>query len=353
MFCIIVLWVVFSYSQNEIVFFSDSPNGDELYDSSWGFETAPSELELAGSNDKFPVDPEHPYLGAHSLRLHWTSNSGGDWGIAVASVGWPGHDITEFDSLVYWINGPTTISQVDLPDISVEDLSNHKSTKIWLGDYISEVDEDSTTWQQVKIPLSAFLPGPENCDFTRIKTVFHWQKVTDGEEHIAWLDEIKMIKAGAGNGETPEKPRSPLVKGSDSRIDLKWKRNTEINLEGYYIYRSQSLNGPYTKLNPVFHTVNLYSDFLGENDKTYYYYITAINRDFLESEPSDTVFGSSMALSEDELLTSIQEATFRYFYDYGHPVSGLARERKGSGNTCTSGGSGMGLMTMMVGAERG
>jgi hypothetical protein len=57
-------------------------------------------------------------------------------------------------------------------------------------------------------------------------------------------------------------------------------------------------------------------------------------------------------MSEEELLTSVQEAAFRYLYDYGHPVSGLARERKGSDETCTSGGTGFGLITLVVGAER-
>lgn len=58
-------------------------------------------------------------------------------------------------------------------------------------------------------------------------------------------------------------------------------------------------------------------------------------------------------LSDDELLTTIQEQTFRYFWDFGHPDSGMARERNTSGNTVTSGGSGFGLMTMIVAIERG
>ena len=49
----------------------------------------------------------------------------------------------------------------------------------------------------------------------------------------------------------------------------------------------------------------------------------------------------------------VQEATFRYFWDYAHPVSGLARERTGSGNTVTIGGSGFGIMAILVGIERG
>lgn len=58
-------------------------------------------------------------------------------------------------------------------------------------------------------------------------------------------------------------------------------------------------------------------------------------------------------ISEEELLTLVQSKTFKYFWDFGHPVSGLARERNTSLNTVTSGGSGFGLMAMIVGVERG
>ena len=58
-------------------------------------------------------------------------------------------------------------------------------------------------------------------------------------------------------------------------------------------------------------------------------------------------------MSDNELLTSVQEATFRYFWHYGHPVSGLARERDRGGRICTIGGSGFGVMAIIVGAERG
>ena len=58
-------------------------------------------------------------------------------------------------------------------------------------------------------------------------------------------------------------------------------------------------------------------------------------------------------MTDEELLTIVQERTFRYFWDYAHPVSGLARERLGSGDVVTSGGSGFGLMTIPVAIERG
>jgi hypothetical protein len=58
-------------------------------------------------------------------------------------------------------------------------------------------------------------------------------------------------------------------------------------------------------------------------------------------------------ITDEELLTKIQEQTFRYFWDFGHPVSGLARERNTSGDVVTSGGSGFGIMAIPVGIERG
>lgn len=58
-------------------------------------------------------------------------------------------------------------------------------------------------------------------------------------------------------------------------------------------------------------------------------------------------------ISADSLLTLTQKQTFRYFWDHAHPVSGLTRERYGSGDIVTSGGSGFGMMAILVGIERG
>lgn len=58
-------------------------------------------------------------------------------------------------------------------------------------------------------------------------------------------------------------------------------------------------------------------------------------------------------VSDEELLELIQRQTFKYFYDYAHPVAGLARERLNSGDIVTIGGSGFGVMALIVGMERG
>ena len=63
-------------------------------------------------------------------------------------------------------------------------------------------------------------------------------------------------------------------------------------------------------------------------------------------------------LSDNDLLELVQKQTFRYFWDFAHPVSGLARERSNEsfnyGNeVVTTGGTGFGVMAMIVAAERG
>lgn len=57
-------------------------------------------------------------------------------------------------------------------------------------------------------------------------------------------------------------------------------------------------------------------------------------------------------LSDNALLTLVQQQTFKYFWDFAHPVSGLARERNNSGETVTSGGSGFGVMAIPVAINR-
>ncbi len=60
-----------------------------------------------------------------------------------------------------------------------------------------------------------------------------------------------------------------------------------------------------------------------------------------------------LQLTDEKLLDLVQHQSFKYFYDFGHPVSGLARERNSNLDTVTSGGTGFGLMAMVVGIERG
>jgi hypothetical protein len=66
-------------------------------------------------------------------------------------------------------------------------------------------------------------------------------------------------------------------------------------------------------------------------------------------------------LSDDSLMTLVQYQTFQYFWDGAEPTSGAARERfhsddiypQNDKHIITSGGTGFGIMAILVGIERG
>ncbi|WP_375434808.1 glucoamylase family protein [uncultured Hymenobacter sp.] len=62
-------------------------------------------------------------------------------------------------------------------------------------------------------------------------------------------------------------------------------------------------------------------------------------------------------LTDEQLLDQVQRQTFRYFWDFGHPVSGMARERSNvayeyGNEVVTTGGTGFGIMAIIVAADR-
>ena len=87
--------------------------------------------------------------------------------------------------------------------------------------------------------------------------------------------------------------------------------------------------------------------------------MVAISTSCVVSKKSDTP-SIKPALSDDSLLTLVQYKTFQYFWDGAEPTSGAARERFHSDNQypdndkhiITSGGTGFGVMAILVGIER-
>lgn len=76
-----------------------------------------------------------------------------------------------------------------------------------------------------------------------------------------------------------------------------------------------------------------------------------IDLDFFTAIDSTDKFSQ---ISDSALLDLVQKQTFKYFWDFGHPTCGLARERNnGDNNTVTTGGSGFGIMAMVAAVNRG
>ena len=335
------------------LYFQDSP-GTEYYDFSWMELTAPSELERLGSDlHKFPVETViAPQQGVNSLRLKWRSVDGGSWVAIAAGDGWTPKDISDTDSLVFWLQSIEGISAANLPKIFMEDVDNLKSIFLSLSAY--QGDLSAGEWTRIRVPMSAFLTSGDGVDYTHIKTIGFGQDLADGTAHTLLIDNMRVYK-GSGTAPPVAPPTNISAKGYEYHVDLSWDLSANADATGYQVERSTDGGASYSPVALVDENTSRHIDWLktvGSNvDATYR--IRALNAASEPSDPSTTASASTRPFSDEELLDMVQEYTFRYFWDFAHEASGMTRERNTSGSTVTSGGSGFGLMAIPVGIERG
>lgn len=153
------------------------------------------------------------------------------------------------------------------------------------------------------------------------------------------------------NADGQSTPTNIRLTGYDAHLELRWNTSGASFIR---IYRSSDEGQTFQQIARLPATDSLYLDWVGpDNDTTYQYRIIALDIADNESEPAPVQTGSRRDLTDAEFLDMVQEYTFRYFWDFAHPNSGLTRERNTSGDLVTMGGSGFGLMAVLVGIERG
>lgn len=157
----------------------------------------------------------------------------------------------------------------------------------------------------------------------------------------------------------PPIPANVQALSRQLRVDLVWDADAEPL--AYEIQRAQTPDGAYSPL-PVALTnvdVNAGSDFLGRAGGEYFYQVRSVRpaapgRPAAVSPWSAPCHAHPLALDAGQLIGETQEAGFRYFYNYGHPTSGLARMGTHfTPNVCSASGTGFGMFNVVVGIERG
>ena len=89
---------------------------------------------------------------------------------------------------------------------------------------------------------------------------------------------VGSFHSGLARGEV----RELKAAGHESRVDLQWEAGRGEGVVGYNIYRARSGFGPFEKINKTVHKAPVYSDFLGENNRRYYYRVTVVDKDTLQ-----------------------------------------------------------------------
>jgi fibronectin type 3 domain-containing protein len=90
----------------------------------------------------------------------------------------------------------------------------------------------------------------------------------------------------------PTAPGSVTIAATPNTISIFFATNTETDITGYRIYRSTDINQSktdWTLLTPQLLTTNTFQDTNVEAGKTYYYYLTAVDKFGNVSEFSEVV----------------------------------------------------------------
>ncbi|MGE3179997.1 MAG: glucoamylase family protein [Phycisphaerae bacterium] len=145
-------------------------------------------------------------------------------------------------------------------------------------------------------------------------------------------------------------PSGVATLGLLDRNEITWDAVHDDELLGYHVYASDDASGPFEQLTTTPIADRHFVD-VGPFAKTRYYALSAVTLvgETARSVPAPAQYNG---LTDEELLDQLQNATFNYFWHGGHPVSGMIPE-PWDANKVAVGGSGMGLMAIVVGTERG
>jgi exo beta-1,2-glucooligosaccharide sophorohydrolase (non-reducing end) len=338
------------------VFFDNSHSDAGLVSSS-GWSIAPSTLELA--NRTVPVDKQRFVSPPNALRLSWTSATGGDWQATIEVTRRYARPFRfEGDALTFWCYSDSEITAANSPRVYLEDVYENGTPSVTLVN--GEEKIPAGQWVQIKLPFAKifdrFTKSTEETKFQvrEILSITFLQGLDDSEQHTLYLDDFQIRDLDTGDTTPPPTPDAIAVRAYERHFDVSWEHSKAEDLLAYRIYRS--LDGKtFEPVGTQQGSRSRFVDFTGEPPREAVYRVTALDLAGNESAPSPiSKRAQTRPFTDEELLTMVQEASFRYYWEAAHPAAGLAPEvLPGDSNLLALGGSGFGVMSMLVAAERG
>jgi hypothetical protein len=343
-------------------YFDNSLNSD-FYFYSLGQASPPSSLEQ--KNWKLPVETKIFLTPPNALRLEWQSQAGGGWEAEVRVVNFRNRfPAFSGENLYIWCFAPQAISAADLPLIVLSDTREGLQVAELPGSFTQPLpfgkfagDLPAGRWVQVRIPLSEFRTASIYAFQQQyLQNIIFLQGRADGARHTLILDEIR-VDDGSAQDKAPTDalptPNNVKATGYDRHIEVQWDPVDSPTLGRYVIYRS--LDGKaFEPIGIQLPDTHRYTDFLGKASATAQYEVAASDRRYRQSLPSTPVSASTREFTDDELLTMLQAACFRFYWEGADPHSGMTRESiPGDDRIIATGASGFGIAALMVGVDRG
>ncbi len=338
-------------SYYEHVIFDNSLTSSFYY--SHAHVTIPSQLNTV--NGKVPVDDTHFFSPPNALRLQWESHTGGDWGIEIQARARDGMPDLIGDSLQFWIYPEQELTAAKSPLIYLHDRDGEGTPAIRLLGSLDRIPAQK--WTRIRLPFASFKGQVENTREDKFNPrhlagLGIVQGLDDGTAHTIYIDDIE-VRDEISPEVKPTIPSGLIATGYDRHVELMWAPSADSGLRYYEIYRSMD-GKSFEPIGIQRAGLNRYEDFLGDSNKRAKYKVSAVGLNYAESLQSTEVSASTRAFSDDELLTMVQEACFRYYWDGAHPSAGMAIEiQPGNPDLVAVGSSGFGIMALVVGVDRG
>jgi exo beta-1,2-glucooligosaccharide sophorohydrolase (non-reducing end) len=332
--------------------------------------SAPSTLVM--KDKKLPLDTKIFLTPPNALHLEWKSVAGGGWDAQVDVAGFRNREINfPGNTLQFWCMSPAGMPAKDLPLIRAQDTNGNFSAPLKLQDFSRDLP--SGQWTLLKVPLDRFTTASMNSlDPHRLQTLAFSQSVPDAAAHTLIVDEIAIeddpadVHTAEGANAPANSPPNPSpaalpplspgnvsAVGYERHIDISWDPPPGDNFRRFIIYRSTDAK-TFFPIGTQVRGINRYCDFVGTTGQKFYYKVTTSDQMYRESSLSSPVSAATHPMTDDELLTMLQQACFRYYWEGADPDSGMTRECiPGDDRIVATGASGFGIMALVVGVDRG
>ncbi len=302
---------------------------------------------VKNNDGRIPVSEAFFHTPENALELHYQDAVGGSW---TASVFYPARrGMDNFKQPVYlsfWIfSASEDLLEKDLPQVQL----------MYSDSSLSEVFQipmvKGGTWQRVLVPVNHFREFDASHPGKTIGLVFSHTCTGTGGTHALFVDDVEFLQEREDRIFSSV-PVIVAAKGYAMHVDIAWEKVADPVVHLVKIYRSEDGNiyEPAGIQRPF---IDRFADFTGVSGKKYSYMITFLNDNYEESGFSLPAIASTLHLTDDELMTMVQEASFRYYWEGAEPLSGMARENiPGRQDMIATGASGFGIKALLVGTQR-
>ena len=293
---------------------------------------------------RLPINEKMSNTPGNSLQLQYVNGKNGKWKAAIFREDLRGQDhFKPARFLSFSIYCATPGLQKELPQLRlIFKDSSLSSDWTFATDFINQ-------WTRFNLSVQ---PSYKNFKIPQdVIGIQFSQNGDDGKSHTVYIDDVEFSPADIDSS-IIVKPRVLNCEGYAKHVDISWQPFNDEHVKFVKIYRSGNGKSfvPVGIQSPL---INRYADFTGITGRRYSYKISFLDYKYKEKGFSNIMSAKTKAMTDDEFLTMVQKACFRYYWDGAESTSGLAKEDiPGRVNMIAAGASGFGIMALIVGTER-